>query len=67
MVPALIETIKEAGLVLVSDAAVGPEDESEAVREREQREREGWVMMPESVNGVMKSNGVLRFNESIDM
>ena len=59
MVPALIETIKQAGLVLVSDMT-----EQQVLPAEAQR---GWSMMPEGVNGIMKSNGILRFNESIDM
>jgi CDK inhibitor PHO81 len=61
MVPALIETIKQAGLVLVSDNSGGDEGQVSG------RERHNWAMMPEGVNGVMKPNGVLRFNESVDM
>jgi len=57
MVPALIETIKEAGLVLVVDTTDEPADEDNA----------RWMLMPEGVNGIMKSNGILRFNETIDM
>jgi len=57
MVPALTETIKEAGLVLVGDTTDEPRREINA----------GWTAMPEGVNGTMKSNGVLRFNETIDM
>lgn len=68
MVPALIETIKQAGLVLVSDNTAGTEEgvvqEQERARETE---RDGWAMMPEGVNGIMKGNGILRFNDSIDM
>ncbi|RVX73063.1 hypothetical protein B0A52_02189 [Exophiala mesophila] len=59
MVPALIETIKQAGLVLVSDAS-----DKEASTDRVET---GWTMLPEGVNGVMKGNGILRFNETIDM
>lgn len=66
MVPALIETIKQAGLVLVSDNVAGTEEGSREAEER-MRERDGWAMMPDGVNGVMKANGILRFNESIDM
>jgi CDK inhibitor PHO81 len=57
MVPALIETIKEAGLVLVVDTTDEPANEDNA----------RWMLMPEGVNGIMKSNGILRFNETIDM
>lgn len=59
MVPALIETLKQAGLVLVSDASSQDSLPDDSNR--------GWAVVPEGVNGVMKSNGILRFNESIDM
>ncbi|PBP20447.1 SPX domain-containing protein [Diplocarpon rosae] len=60
MVPALIEAIKAQGLVLVTDksaeqrhAGVIPDDP--------------FPRLPEGIDGVLKANGVLRFNESIDM
>lgn len=55
MVPALVETIKAAGLVLVSDlsgARDGNQDRSS---------------LDNGVNGIMKGGGVLTFNETIDM
>lgn len=56
LVPALIESIKVAGLVLVTDMS----EEEEELGEREYR-------MLEGVDGLLKGNGVLRFNETIDM
>lgn len=67
--PALVATIKELGLVLVadtSDEAEQPETQalsaagSMGVAELAYR-------MPEGVNGLMKANGILRFNDMIDM
>lgn len=60
MVPALTETIKQAGLVLVSDSSNGEQVEQVVANP-------GFGPMPEGVNGIMKANGVLRFNESVDM
>lgn len=60
MVPALIETIRQAGLVLVSDASV-------AEARQPPQPATGWTLMPEGVNGIMKPNGILRFNETVDM
>ena len=59
MVPALVETIKEAGLVVVADMTDEPAKTTKG--------EVGWMPMPDGVNGIMKSNGVLRFNETIDM
>ena len=70
MVPALTETIKQAGLVLVSDAS--------AERQKSQTQMQppprdlgaaetAFAMKPDGVSGVMKANGVLRFNETVDM
>ena len=53
LVPALIESIKVAGLVLVVDM-------SEAITR-------GNVRVPEGVDGVVKADGVLRFNEVVAM
>ena len=60
MVPSLIESIKVAGLVLVTDTskeslASGPSAAARSYR------------MPEGVDGILKGNGILRFNEMIDM
>lgn len=63
MVPALTETIKQAGLVLVSDASA----EDTLPLAQQPSAGSAWTMMPDGVNGIMKGNGVLRFNETIDM
>ena len=55
MVPALIETIKAAGLVLVSDLS-GVSNGNH-----------GHSSLENGVNGIMKNGGVLTFNETIDM
>lgn len=60
MVPALVDTIKELGLVLVADT-------SNDGTERYSGSNRGWAPMPEGVNGLMKDNGVLRFHDTIDM
>lgn len=66
-VPAITETVKQAGLVVVSEI-VGEDDvEGHAGGIRNTTNPDGWSAMPEGVNGVMKTNGILRFNESIDM
>ena len=57
LVPALIDAIKTAGLVLVSDTS----DDTPTPAPRSS------FRMPEGVDGILKGNGVLRFNETIDM
>jgi CDK inhibitor PHO81 len=59
MVPALIEAIKAQGLVLVTDKSA----ESESKRGPLSNP---FPKLPEGIDGVLKANGVLRFNESID-
>lgn len=60
MIPALIESIKVQGLVLVTDKSaerhvnIGPRGDP-------------FPKLPEGIDGVLKANGVLRFNETIDM
>ena len=63
MVPALIDTVKQAGLVLVSDAT----GEEAGDVPRDPTRQDSFAMIPEGVNGVLKATGILRFNESIDM
>jgi CDK inhibitor PHO81 len=60
MVPALIEAIKSQGLVLVTDKS------SEYVTSP-QLHNDPFPRLPEGIDGVLKANGVLRFNETIDM
>lgn len=64
--PALIETIKEQGLVLIADTS--DETATSPLKTNAARTATEWAYRtPEGVNGVMKATGVLRFNESIDM
>ena len=58
MVPSLIESVKAAGLVLVTDTSEESLPSSSAARS---------YRMPEAVDGMLKGNGILRFNEVIDM
>jgi len=69
-VPALVETIKGLGLVLVADTCdeIGQPDRADAVTSANAMGVAEWAYrMPDGVNGVMKANGVLRFNDMIDM
>ncbi len=60
MVPALIDAVKTQGLVLVTDkSSVGERASSHG--------RDPFSRLPDGIDGVMRGNGVLRFNESIDM
>ncbi|CDM28056.1 Ankyrin repeat protein nuc-2 [Penicillium roqueforti FM164] len=69
VVPALVETIKELGLVLVADTS--DEVTSNRFEELPAPDTMGvaeWAYrMPDGVNGVMRGNGILRFNDMIDM
>lgn len=71
VVPALVETIKERGLVLVADTSdeVGQTDRTDALAAASAMavNAEWAYRMPDGVNGVMRANGVLRFNDTIDM
>jgi CDK inhibitor PHO81 len=59
MVPALIDAIKSHGLALVVDKSVdSPEAHPQA---------DPFLRPPQGVDGVLKSHGILRFNNSIDM
>jgi CDK inhibitor PHO81 len=60
MVPALIEAIKAQGLVLVIDKSAEPKFDRDI-------HADPFPKLSDGVDGVLKANGVLRFNESIDM
>ena len=60
MVPALVEAIKTEGLVLVMDKSAENPPERRPLDDP-------FPRLPEGIDGVLKSNGVLRFNETINM
>lgn len=65
-----METIKGLGLVLVADTSdeTGQPDRNDALSAANPLGVAEWAYrMPDGVNGVMKANGVLRFNDMIDM
>lgn len=69
VVPALVETIKELGLVLVADTSdeTGQSNQVEELPTDPMGVAEWAYRMPDGVNGVMRANGILRFNDMIDM
>ncbi|KAJ6094689.1 hypothetical protein N7467_002202 [Penicillium canescens] len=69
VVPALVETIKELGLVLVADTSdEAGQDQREVLPNADSMGVAEWAYrMPHGVNGVMRANGILRFNDMIDM
>ncbi|WEW55574.1 phosphate system positive regulatory protein pho81 [Emydomyces testavorans] len=64
VMPALVESIKEQGLVLVADKS---DETGERNRSAAPVGSDWAYRMPTGVNGVMRGNGVLRFNDTIDM
>lgn len=71
VMPSLVESIKEMGLVLVADTS---DDTGETAKfsnfsplENTGISGEWSYRMPDGVNGVMRGSGVLRFNDTIDM
>ena len=58
LAPALIDTIKSAGLVLVSDVSGSAADGEEG---------RGSKLVSEKVDGTTRGNGVLVFAESVDI
>lgn len=61
LAPALIESIKTAGLVLVTDITDGSAGLEPVVAQPRQR------ATPDGVDGYLRGNGVLCFNETVDM
>lgn len=59
MVPALVDAIKSHGLALVVDKS--------AEQVTDPYLYGGSFSIPKGVDGFLKGNGVLRFNESIDV
>lgn len=63
MVPSLVESIKVAGLVLVTDTS----EDSTSQQSTHTSAAMNHFSMPKGVDGMLRGNGVLRFNEMIDM
>ncbi|KFA80477.1 hypothetical protein S40288_02080 [Stachybotrys chartarum IBT 40288] len=59
IVPALVDAIKSHGLALVMDKSFDPPDASPLTGP--------FARPPKGVDGVLKSHGILRFSDSIDM
>lgn len=59
MVPALVDAIKSHGLALVTDKSSDSPNASPMT--------DPFPRPPKGVDGVLKSHGILRFNDSIDM
>ncbi|KAF5672435.1 ankyrin repeat nuc-2 [Fusarium heterosporum] len=59
MVPALVDAIKSNGLALVTDKSTDSPDASPMT--------DPFPRPPKGVDGVLKTHGILRFNDSIDM
>ncbi|KAK3314966.1 SPX domain-containing protein [Apodospora peruviana] len=68
MVPALVDAIKSHGLALVIDRS-GEEQQPTQSEELGVPSSDAafTLRLPKGVDGLLKSNGVLRFNESIDV
>lgn len=60
MVPALVDSIKSQGLALVIDRSAEKQPDFDPMSDP-------FPRLPNGVDGLLKSNGVLRFNETIDM
>ncbi|KAK1761323.1 ankyrin repeat protein nuc-2 [Echria macrotheca] len=60
MVPALVDAIKSHGLALVVDKSGEKQPEFHPLADP-------FPRLPKGVDGMLKGNGVLRFNESIDV
>jgi len=60
MVPPLVDSIKSHGLALVIDKSAERPVEGTSLADP-------FPRLPKGVDGILKSHGVLRFNESIDM
>lgn len=64
LAPALIESIKTAGLVLVTDITDAPGEGPQAGLQVANPRRQ---ITPDGVDGYLRGNGVLCFNETVDM
>jgi CDK inhibitor PHO81 len=66
LAPALIESIKTAGLVLVTDITDSPVEEASQPSNLQVANPRRQAT-PDGVDGYLRGNGVLCFNETVDM
>lgn len=59
MVPALVDAIKSHGLALVMDKSMDMPNASPRTQ--------AFPNGPKGIDGILRSHGILRFNDSIDM
>lgn len=67
MVPSLIESIKSAGLVLVADRSDDNDGSGITGPPSDRDGGGGGRTMPEGVNGILRSDGLLHFSGMIDV
>jgi len=67
MVPALVDAIKAHGLALVVDKSGQCVKAAAEAGSSSNPLADPFPRLPKGVDGVLKGNGVLRFNESIDV
>ncbi|KAF1988098.1 putative cyclin dependent kinase inhibitor Pho81 [Aulographum hederae CBS 113979] len=67
LAPSLITAIKTAGLVLITDVSEVADVRDERRDPIANTASSAFFGVPEGVDGTLKGNGVLRFNDSIDM
>ena len=59
--PALVDAIKSHGLALVVDRSADTRQQEASVL------ADPFPRLPKGIDGVLKSGGILQFNESIDV
>lgn len=64
MVPALVDSIKSHGLALVTDKST---EATTTASVPVNPLADPFPRLPKGVDGILKTHGVLRFNESIDV
>ncbi|KAK4170608.1 hypothetical protein QBC36DRAFT_201065, partial [Triangularia setosa] len=67
MVPALVDAIKSHGLALVVDKSTADTNSSNIPPSADIFSVDPFPRLPKGVDGVLKRDGILKFNESIDV
>ncbi|MBE7180483.1 MAG: ankyrin repeat domain-containing protein, partial [Terriglobus roseus] len=66
LAPALVDSIKTAGLVLINDVSNGDALTGQPMS-ASMTSSSGGILSPDRVDGTFQANGVLKFNASVDM
>lgn len=65
----MIDSVKAAGLVLIREESLSPQgsNNDEVVTRQRKSSAPIYPPLPKGIDGVLRANGILKFNDTVDM